>query len=68
MPRPIEMHDSIWIEDLTMMAVRDLIKAGKTTAAILASGIEETGPLPDERANTITCSVWIEDPTMYGGA
>jgi len=22
MPRPIEMHDSVWIEDLTMMEVR----------------------------------------------
>ena len=44
MPRPIEMHDSIWIEDLTMMEVRDLIKAGKTTALILTGGIEENGP------------------------
>jgi hypothetical protein len=38
MPRPIEMHDSVWIENLTMMEVRDLIKAGKTTAVI---GIHE---------------------------
>jgi creatinine amidohydrolase/Fe(II)-dependent formamide hydrolase-like protein len=44
MPRPIEMHDSIWIEDLTMLEVRDLIKAGKTTALILTGGIEENGP------------------------
>ena len=44
MPRPIEMHDSVWIEDLTMMEVRDLIKAGKTTALILTGGIEENGP------------------------
>jgi creatinine amidohydrolase len=44
MPRPIEMHDSIWIEDLTMMEVRDLLKAGKTTALILTGGIEENGP------------------------
>jgi creatinine amidohydrolase/Fe(II)-dependent formamide hydrolase-like protein len=44
MPRPIDMHDSIWIEDLTMMEVRDLIKAGKTTALILTGGIEENGP------------------------
>ena len=29
MARPIEMHDSVWIEDLTMMEVRDLIKAGR---------------------------------------
>ncbi|MFA5909587.1 MAG: creatininase family protein [Vicinamibacterales bacterium] len=44
MPRPIDMHDSVWIEDLTMLEVRDLIKAGKTTALILAGGIEENGP------------------------
>jgi creatinine amidohydrolase/Fe(II)-dependent formamide hydrolase-like protein len=44
MARPIEMHDSIWIEDLTMMEVRDLLKGGKTTALILTGGIEENGP------------------------
>jgi len=44
MPRPIEMHDTVWIEDLTMMEVRDLIKAGRTTALILTGGIEENGP------------------------
>jgi creatinine amidohydrolase len=44
MSRPIEMHDSVWIEDLTMLEVRDLIKAGKTTALVLTGGIEENGP------------------------
>jgi creatinine amidohydrolase/Fe(II)-dependent formamide hydrolase-like protein len=44
MPRPIDMHDSVWIEDLTMMEVRDLIKAGKTTALVMTGGIEENGP------------------------
>jgi creatinine amidohydrolase len=44
MPRPIDMHDSVWIEDLTMLEVRDLIRAGKTTALILTGGIEENGP------------------------
>jgi creatinine amidohydrolase/Fe(II)-dependent formamide hydrolase-like protein len=44
MPRPIDMHDTVWIEDLTMLEVRDLIKAGKTTALILTGGIEENGP------------------------
>jgi creatinine amidohydrolase len=44
LPRPIDMHDSVWIEDLTMLEVRDLIKAGKTTALILTGGIEENGP------------------------
>jgi len=30
----------VWIEDLTMLEVRDLIKGGKTTALILTGGIE----------------------------
>ena len=44
MARPIDIHDTVWLEDLTMMEVRDLIKAGKTTALILTGGIEENGP------------------------
>jgi len=38
------MHDSVWIENLTMLEVRDLIKSGKTSALVLAGGIEENGP------------------------
>jgi creatinine amidohydrolase/Fe(II)-dependent formamide hydrolase-like protein len=44
MPRPIDMHDSVWIEDLTMLEVRDLIRSGRTTALVLTGGIEENGP------------------------
>jgi len=44
MPRPIDMHDTVWIEDLTMLEVRDLLEAGKTTALVLTGGIEENGP------------------------
>jgi creatinine amidohydrolase len=44
MPRPIDMHDSVWIEDLTMLEVRDLIRGGATTALVLTGGIEENGP------------------------
>jgi creatinine amidohydrolase len=44
MPRPIDLHDSVWIENLTMLEVRDLLKAGKTTALVLTGGIEENGP------------------------
>jgi creatinine amidohydrolase/Fe(II)-dependent formamide hydrolase-like protein len=44
MPRPIDLHDSVWIEELTMLEVRDLLKAGKTTGLILTGGIEENGP------------------------
>lgn len=44
MPRPIDMHDTVWIEDLTSLEIRDLIKAGKTTALVLSGGMEENGP------------------------
>jgi creatinine amidohydrolase len=44
MTRPIDLHDSVWIEKLTMLEVRDLIQAGSTTALILTGGIEDNGP------------------------
>ena len=54
MPRPIDMHDSVWIENLTMLEVRDLIKSGKTTALVLTGGIEENGPyLTTGKHNTV---------------
>lgn len=43
-PRPIEAVNSVWIEDLTWMEVRDALAAGKTTAIIAAGGIEQNGP------------------------
>ena len=44
MARPIEALDNVWIEELTMMEVRDALVEGKTTALILTGGIEENGP------------------------
>jgi creatinine amidohydrolase/Fe(II)-dependent formamide hydrolase-like protein len=44
MPRPIEALDNVWIEELTMLEVRDALEEGKTTALILTGGIEENGP------------------------
>lgn len=43
-PRPIEAADNVWIEELTMLEVRDALKAGTTTALVLTGGIEENGP------------------------
>ncbi len=43
-PRPIDAHDSVWIEELTWMEVRDAIRAGKTTAVIATGGVEQNGP------------------------
>ena len=42
--RPIDMIDSVWIEELTWMEVRDLIKQGKTTVLIGTGGTEKNGP------------------------
>jgi creatinine amidohydrolase len=44
MVRPIEMHDTVWMADLTSVEARDLIKAGKTTALVMTGGVEENGP------------------------
>ncbi len=43
-PSPIEALNSVWIEELTWMEVRDAIAAGKTTAIISTGGIEQNGP------------------------
>jgi len=43
-PRPIPALDSVWMEQLTWMEVRDAITGGKTTALILTGGVESNGP------------------------
>ena len=42
--RPIEALNSVWIEELTWMEVRDALSEGKTTAIISTGGIEQNGP------------------------
>jgi creatinine amidohydrolase len=44
MPRPIEAGDSVFIEELTWLEVRDAIQGGKKTAIIATGGIEQNGP------------------------
>jgi len=43
-PRPIEALNSVWIEELTWMEVRDEIASGTTTAIVATGGIEQNGP------------------------
>ncbi len=43
-PRPIEALNSVWIEELTWMEIRDALQEGKTTAIISTGGIEQNGP------------------------
>jgi creatinine amidohydrolase/Fe(II)-dependent formamide hydrolase-like protein len=43
-PNPLPRADTVWIEEMTWMDVRDALKAGKTTAVIATGGIEPNGP------------------------
>lgn len=43
-PRPIAGVDSVWIEELTWMDVRDAVKGGKDTVLITTGGVEPNGP------------------------
>lgn len=42
--RPIAAHDSVFIEELTWMEVRDRLAEGATTAIVATGGIEQNGP------------------------
>ena len=43
-PNPLPAPDTVWIEEMTWMDVRDALAAGKTTAIISTGGIEPNGP------------------------
>ena len=43
-PNPLRPPDTVWLEELTWMDVRDAMKAGKTTIIISTGGIEPNGP------------------------
>lgn len=44
MPRPIDAVDTVWIEEMTWLEVRDAMKAGKTTVIVPTGGVEQNGP------------------------
>ena len=43
-PNPLPPTNTVWLEEMTWMDVRDAIKAGKTTIIIPTGGIEPNGP------------------------
>ena len=43
-PRPIEAPDTVFLEEMTWMEVRDALKAGKRTAIVATGGVEQNGP------------------------
>ena len=42
--RPIRALNSLWIEELTWMEIRDAIRDGNTTVLVLTGGVESNGP------------------------
>jgi creatinine amidohydrolase len=43
-PNPLVPPDTVWIEEMTWMDVRDAFKAGKKTVIVPTGGIEPNGP------------------------
>jgi creatinine amidohydrolase/Fe(II)-dependent formamide hydrolase-like protein len=43
-PRPIDAMDTVFIEEMTWMEVRDALRSGKTTVIVSSGGIEQNGP------------------------
>ena len=43
-PNPLTPPDTVWLEEMTWMDVRDAMKAGKTTVIVSTGGIEPNGP------------------------
>lgn len=43
-PRPIDRVDTVWIEEMTWMEVRDALAEGMTTVIVGTGGIEQNGP------------------------
>jgi len=44
MPRPIDARESVFLEELTWLEIRDAMRAGKKTAIVATGGIEQNGP------------------------
>ncbi len=67
--RPIDALDTVWMEDMTWMEVRDALRAGKTTAIIPTGGIEQNGPyLVTGKHNVIVRSTAERIARMLGNA
>src|SRR5262245_32520258 len=44
MARPIEALDTVFIEEMTWLEVRDAMRAGKDTVIVATGGVEQNGP------------------------
>jgi creatinine amidohydrolase/Fe(II)-dependent formamide hydrolase-like protein len=43
-PRPIAALDTVFLEEMTWMEIRDALKAGKDTVIVATGGVEQNGP------------------------
>ena len=43
-PQVLDTYNTLFIEEMTWLEVRDALKAGKTTAIIATGGVEQNGP------------------------
>jgi creatinine amidohydrolase len=43
-PRPIAAADTVFLDEMTFMEVRDALRAGKTTMIVATGGVEQNGP------------------------
>lgn len=43
-PRPIDALDTVFVEEMTWMEVRDAMRAGKDTVIVATGGVEQNGP------------------------
>jgi len=44
MARPIEAYESVFLEELTWLEIRDAMRAGKRTVIVATGGVEQNGP------------------------
>ncbi len=54
-PRPIPAIDTVFLEDMTWLEVRDAIRGGATTALVLTGGLEMNGPYMVTGKHNINC-------------
>jgi creatinine amidohydrolase/Fe(II)-dependent formamide hydrolase-like protein len=67
--RPIPAHESVFIEELTWLEVRDALRDGRRSALIPTGGVELNGPyLPVGRRNAVARAVAAATARLLGDA
>jgi hypothetical protein len=50
----MDAADEVWMEEMTVIEIRDAIQAGRTTAIVMTGGVEQNGPyLPTGKHNFV---------------